>query len=235
MKHIKLYEEFVTEGKVVITATGVPGEARAALTAQGHEVRTMGPGLYITVDAAKKDGVIEYLKGLGAEVRESLYEAFGTPLKRNDLISHSSGLKMRVSVATKNRVSGPILNQGTLEGKKLGLGDVIAVALDEVGPGRDWRKLSDSEAAEFLGEAISVEAAYIHVVTGAGQDSIQAFIDDHGLDSKKFSEYVRLNQGEKYDIRDYISGAKGTVGGVPSLRQSFIKKFKIDGRRKSTT
>lgn len=159
MKHIKLYEEFVTEGKVVIMATGVPGEARAALTAQGHGVRTMGPGLYITVDAAKRDGVVEYLKGLGAEVSES----------------------------------GP------------------------------------------LGEAVSTEAAYIHVVTGAGQDSIQDFIDDHGLDAKKFSEYVRLNQGEKYDIRDYISGAKGTVGGVPRLRQSFIKKFKIDGRRKSTT
>lgn len=84
-------------------------------------------------------------------------------------------------------------------------------------------------------ESISTEAAYIHVVTGGGQDIIQRFIDEFKLDAKKFSEYVRLNQDEKYDIRDYIAGSKGTVGGVPRLRQRFINKFKIDGRRKTTT
>lgn len=98
-----------------------------------------------------------------------------------------------------------------------------------------WNESLDEIQKPEIKESVSTEAYYIHVVTRAGQDSVQDFINDFNLDAKKFSEYVRLNQDEKYDIRDYISGAKGTVGGVPRLRQRFINKFKIDGRRKTTT
>jgi hypothetical protein len=82
----------------------------------------------------------------------------------------------------------------------------------------------------FLNEqnSISSEAAYIHQIVGSGQRATQDFIDEHGLDGKKLADYVKNNRNTAkiYDVRDYISGAKGTVGGELKLRKSFIKLFK---------
>jgi hypothetical protein len=82
----------------------------------------------------------------------------------------------------------------------------------------------------FLNEqsSISPEAAYIHQIVGSGQNATQDFIDEHGLNGKKLADYVKNNRNTAkiYDVRDYISGAKGTVGGEPKLRKSFIKLFK---------
>jgi len=77
----------------------------------------------------------------------------------------------------------------------------------------------------------SPEAAQIHSITGCGQDAAQDFINDNGIDAKKLVTYlqqnVRTNPTLKYDARDYISGAKGTVGGEKNLRDKFIKQFQI--------
>lgn len=82
-----------------------------------------------------------------------------------------------------------------------------------------------------LSEGVSVEAAQLHAMTSCGQDAAQNFIDDNGLDAKKLVNYVqqgmRTNPTLKYDVRDYISGAKGTVGGEKNLRDKFIKQFKM--------
>lgn len=83
---------------------------------------------------------------------------------------------------------------------------------------------------EFVNEqaSISDEAVYINQIVRSGQDATQNFIDDHGIDAKKLAEYVKNNRNTAkiYDVRDYISGAPGTVGGKPKLLKSFIKLFK---------
>jgi len=82
-----------------------------------------------------------------------------------------------------------------------------------------------------LEEGVSIEAAQLHAMTSCGQDAAQNFIDDNGLDAKKLVNYVqqgmRTNPTLKYDVRDYISGRKGTVGGEKNLRDKFIKQFKV--------
>lgn len=82
-----------------------------------------------------------------------------------------------------------------------------------------------------LNENISPEAAALHAMTSCGQDAAQDFIDDNGLDAKKLVDYVkqgiRTNPTLKYDVRDYISGGKGTVGGEKNLRDKFINQFKM--------
>ena len=87
------------------------------------------------------------------------------------------------------------------------------------------------EIEASLKEGVSVEAAQLHAMTNCGQDAAQNFIDDNGLDAKKLVDYVkqgmRTNPTLKYDVRDYISGGKGTVGGEKNLRDKFIKQFKL--------
>jgi hypothetical protein len=66
----------------------------------------------------------------------------------------------------------------------------------------------------------------IHRMTDAGQNAVQNFIDDNGLDAEKLLKYIKSNPQAKYDVRDYIAGTKGTVGGDSKLRTKFIKIFK---------
>jgi hypothetical protein len=77
-------------------------------------------------------------------------------------------------------------------------------------------------------ESVSMDAVYIHQVLQTGQNAAQDFIDDNELDGKKLANYVRdnRNNNDGTNVKHYISGEKGTVGGVPKLRQAFIKKFK---------
>lgn len=79
---------------------------------------------------------------------------------------------------------------------------------------------------ESINEQVSMDAVYIHQITGAGQNAIQNFIDDNGLDSKKLADYVRdhRNSKEKYDVRDMISGTG--VGELKGFRTRFLKQFK---------
>jgi hypothetical protein len=78
---------------------------------------------------------------------------------------------------------------------------------------------------------ISQEAFTIHSITKSGQDAVQNFIDDNNIDAKKLVAYVqqnmRTNPTLKYDVRDYINGNPGAVGGDLKLRDSFIKKFQL--------
>ena len=76
--------------------------------------------------------------------------------------------------------------------------------------------------------AVSQEAYTIHSITGAGQDAVQNFIDDNGLDSEKLAAYVKQhsNAKEKYDVRDIIAGTG--VGEVEGYRNRFIQQFKQD-------
>jgi hypothetical protein len=82
---------------------------------------------------------------------------------------------------------------------------------------------------DLLKENISPEAAMLHAMVGCGQNAAQDFFDEFNVDGKKLVDYVkknlRTNPVVKYNVRDYISGAKGTVGGEKNLRDKFIKQF----------
>jgi hypothetical protein len=71
MKHIKLFEQFITEKQSVITATGLSKEIKQTLVGWGCDVKSIGPGYYITVDDTKKKKVIDYLKQHDIETNES--------------------------------------------------------------------------------------------------------------------------------------------------------------------
>lgn len=67
-----------------------------------------------------------------------------TALVRNDEIEHiPSGVTLRVSVVTPNRISGVITNAGTVKGKDLRVGDVAFIRPVEMGA--VWRKLDKSK------------------------------------------------------------------------------------------
>jgi hypothetical protein len=99
------------------------------------------------------------------------------------------------------------------------------------------QKIIHEEVKAALSEAASPEAARLHAMTGCGQDAAQDFIDENGLDGRKLADYVqqnmRTNSTLKYDVRDYISGGKGTVGGEKNLRDKFINQFKMQIKEQS--
>ena len=82
-----------------------------------------------------------------------------------------------------------------------------------------------------INEGVTPEAARIHSLTNCGQDAAQDFIDDNNIDATKLVTYLQQNKQANptlvYDVRDYISGAKGTVGGEKNLRDRFIKQFQM--------
>lgn len=78
--------------------------------------------------------------------------------------------------------------------------------------------------AEDLDEAITMDAVFIHSITGSGQDGAQNFIDDNKLDGKKIADYLKANKNEKYNIRDLIAGTG--IGAQRSYRQRMLKLFK---------
>jgi putative intracellular protease/amidase len=79
---------------------------------------------------------------------------------------------------------------------------------------------------DFINEAISVDATYVHQITGCGQDAAQNFIDDNKIDGKKLADYVKQyrDSKEKYDVRDIIAGTG--VGANKSFVKRFIKELK---------
>ena len=91
-------------------------------------------------------------------------------------------------------------------------------------------KDSNYMPADGLSEGRSMEDGYsIHAMVGGGQERSQNFIDDNNIDAQKLIAYIkqniRTNPAIRYDVRDYISGAPGTVGGQKHLRDKFIKQF----------
>lgn len=76
----------------------------------------------------------------------------------------------------------------------------------------------------FLNEAITMDAVFIHQITGSGQVAAQDFIDDNGLNGKKIADYLKSDQGEKYNIRDLIAGTG--IGAHRAYRQRMLKMFK---------
>lgn len=87
---------------------------------------------------------------------------------------------------------------------------------------------------EYIGEtsmkhegqfSLSMDAVYIHQITGCGQNAAQNFIDDNGIDSKKLAAYVKQHKDskEKYEVRDIIAGVG--VGTIKDFRNRFIKSM----------
>jgi hypothetical protein len=74
-----------------------------------------------------------------------------------------------------------------------------------------------------LNEGVSMDAVYIHQITGCGQDAAQNFIDDNDIDGAKLAAYVKQhrNSKEQYDVRDIIAGTG--VGKIKDFRERFIK------------
>ena len=71
----------------------------------------------------------------------------------------------------------------------------------------------------FVNEGLSMDAVYIHQITGSGQDAAQNFIDDNNIDGKKLADYVKQHKDskEKYDVRDMIKD--------PSSNKKLLSKF----------
>lgn len=80
------------------------------------------------------------------------------------------------------------------------------------------------ELKKSLNEAITMDAVFIHSITGSGQDGAQNFINDNKLDGKKIADYLKANRNEKYNIRDLIAGIG--IGAQKSYRQRMLKLFK---------
>jgi len=92
------------------------------------------------------------------------------------------------------------------------------------------QQIIKEEVKAVMSEGRSSEDGYsIHAMVGGGQDRAQDFIDDNNIDAQKLIDYIkqniRTNPAIKYDVRDYISGASGTVGAEKNLRDKFIKQF----------
>jgi hypothetical protein len=86
-------------------------------------------------------------------------------------------------------------------------------------------ELAIKNIGESLNEKISMDAVYIHSITGSGQDAAQNFIDDNNINGTKLADYVKQNRNtiEKYNVRDIIAGTG--VGTNKSYRKRFIKQF----------
>jgi len=72
---------------------------------------------------------------------------------------------------------------------------------------------------EFISETLSMDAVYIHQITGSGQDAAQNFIDDNNIDSAKLVAFLKQHKDskEKYDVRDMINGT--------NKNKRFMKQF----------
>ena len=82
-----------------------------------------------------------------------------------------------------------------------------------------WLQTIWNENESLTNEALSMDAVYIHQITGSGQDSAQNFIDDNNIDSAKLVAYLKQHKDskEKYDVRDMINGT--------NKNKRFIKQF----------
>jgi hypothetical protein len=72
---------------------------------------------------------------------------------------------------------------------------------------------------EFISETLSMDAVYIHQITGCGQNAAQNFIDDYDMDAEKLVAYLKRHKDskEKYDVRDMINGT--------NRNKRFMKQF----------
>jgi hypothetical protein len=122
-----------------------------------------------------------------------------------------------------------------IENRKV-VGQKVDIKIQEIIPAhyeamkREYPKakihIEDGTGAVVWNESISMDAVYIHQITGSGQDAAQNFIDDNELDSGKLANYVKMHRNSKeiYDVRDYIAGTG--VGARKNLKDKFIKDFK---------
>lgn len=72
---------------------------------------------------------------------------------------------------------------------------------------------------ESVNENITMDAAYIHQITDAGQAAAQNFIDDNNIDAEKLVAYLKQHKdsAEKYGIRDLIQR--------PDSNKKLLKQF----------
>jgi len=161
-------------------------------------------------------------------------------LKQN--IKSMDHLYKKYKLRSKKGIEESVVNESSVE-----IGDIVffpsansaATVVDRFGRsvtlklanGKKVKTMIDKVkllAQDNVNEGVSRDAAYIHGILQSGQDATQNFIDDNGLDGEKLSDYVKANRNniDGYNVKHYISGERGTVGSVPKLRQTFIKKFK---------
>ena len=76
-----------------------------------------------------------------------------------------------------------------------------------------------------VNENVSSEAVYINVITGNGQQAIQDFIDENGIDVQKLVDHAKEVKGtaDQYKLRDMIKGTG--LGSNAKMRNNFIKKM----------
>jgi hypothetical protein len=98
--------------------------------------------------------------------------------------------------------------------------------MDEYGKPKSVKELKQLEAwlqtiwnENQTNEALSMDAVYIHQITGSGQDAAQNFIDDNNIDSAKLVAFLKQHKDskEKYDVRDMINGT--------NKNKRFLKQF----------
>jgi hypothetical protein len=81
-KHTKNYKELygesednIFESATMITATGLSTANKVMLAKLGADVKTVGPGFYISFDDKDRDLILDYLKDQDVEVNENLDES----------------------------------------------------------------------------------------------------------------------------------------------------------------
>lgn len=99
-KHTKNYEELygsknedISENATMITATGLSTANKAALSKLGADVKTIGPGFYISFNDIDKQTILDYLSSEGIEVNENLDESSGGDRSPIDSAAIEKGLK----------------------------------------------------------------------------------------------------------------------------------------------
>ena len=105
------------------------------------------------------------------------------------------------------------------------LGKIDAIAAE-----KPYMKNRKNSILIGLNEGVSMDAVYIHQITGCGQNAAQDFIDDNGIDGAKLAAYVKQHRNgkEKYDVRDIIAGTG--VGTIKGFRERFIEEMKYGSK-----
>lgn len=234
MKHVKLFEDFdkIQEGtfdspNVIARFSGPDGDC---------EVEKRKDGSYYAscedydFEAKDKKEMIDKLNrnGFKTLVAGKLEESH-EDLQNYMFFSNLESIKRKCEsiLAMDFKKIDELLNEGGHDWAA----DHITVAKENIDQVESFlvgqfEDAHQEEPSIEVHEGISQEAAYVHQITGCGQNAAQDFIDDNGIDGAKLAAYVKQHRNgiEKYEVRDIIAGTG--VGAIKDLRKRFIKEMK---------
>jgi hypothetical protein len=241
MKHIKLFEDFANESKekfpdqiegndgIIFKKVSQSGDrAKYNQYYRGYDIDAGGHvfGNVAELERFMKDYILstnlynKYKHMPEKPIGESLEEAEGrdTLAELNEM---ALGQLERIADYA-NMIKDRMIKGEQLESWMF---SQLTTSLDNLNSVHDAMDGND-ETVESVEEAISVDASYVHQITGCGQDAAQNFIDDNKIDGKKLADYVKQHRDskEKYDVRDIIAGTG--VGANKSFVKRFIKELK---------